>query len=335
MPISSTSALLGTQVFLQSFFYDSSLPSSFVHTNGLQLNFVSSFSKQVEVVYDRQAYQQYVTSPQVGRAVWNAIAVPGFTYVNTIQFTCGRESHWMVIVRHVLTNMEFCLIPGGSFRMGDITGTWGSGELPVHWVHVEPYLLAQTEVTQGQFTAIMGTSPWQNQPDVMTGPNYAASYIDWNDAAAFCAKTGLRLPSEAEWEYACRAGTVTCYHYGENCPPTAALGNYAWYAQNTAVVNQRYAHQVGKKLPNAFGLYDMHGNVAEWCEDSFQYANTFPSYNCAPSDGSAWIGGSGYRVVRGGCWLNNARPCRSPSRGGCPPRLRSSYRGFRPARPLR
>jgi formylglycine-generating enzyme required for sulfatase activity len=212
--------------------------------------------------------------------------------------------------------------------MGDINNTGFSAERPVHWVHLEPFLLSRTEVTQGQFHAVMGTEPWKGEQNVQLGPTYAANWIDWFGASAFCARLGMRLPSQSEWEYACRAGTTTCYHFGENYPPKS-LGGYAWFLDNCRT--QMYPHQVGQKLPNAFGLYDMHGNVWEWCLDEWE-----EHYNQIPTNGTAWdTGVRGARVIRSGQWRDDARNCRSADHDWYHPGYRDARIGFRFARPLR
>ena len=135
----------------------------------------------------------------------------------------------------------------------------------------------------------------------------------------------IRLPSESEWEYACRAGTTTAYSFGDD---ESLLGDYAWYLDNAGKAGERYAHPVGQKLPNAWGLYDMHGNVWEWCEDPWH-----DNYDGAPTDGSVWPTGgrSRDRVLRGGSWGGNARHCRSAPRNGHWSEHRNDPNGFRVA----
>ncbi|MBN2492665.1 MAG: formylglycine-generating enzyme family protein [Planctomycetes bacterium] len=175
---------------------------------------------------------------------------------------------------------------------------------------------------------VLGTEPWKAQPNVQLGPAYPATYVDWFNAAKFCTKLGARLPTQSEWEYACRAGTTTCYHFGENYPP-ANLGNYAWFLDTCQ--GQPYAHQVAQKLPNAFGLYDMHGNVWEWCLDEWE-----EHYNGIPTNGSAWDTGlRAARVIRSGFWYDSARDCRSPDHDWYGPGRYDSRIGFRVARMLR
>ena len=333
LPAPNDTNLVGINLFLQGFFTDTRFPDSLAHTQGLHLDVRQSFPPLITDLYDRVKYQALfkgATATQadgLGRQIWTMNAVKGFTYLKTQQFTCGGQSHWMVIVKHAQTGVEFALIPGGSYRMGDIHNLGESYERPVHWVHLEPFLLARTEVTQGLFTQIMKISPWVSRQYVKIGPNYAASYTNVDEASAFCAKLGCRLPTEAEWEYACRAGTTTAFHYGSNSP--ANLGKYAWYATNTS--NQQYPHQVAQKLPNAFGLFDMHGNVWEWCPDRLHN-----NYGCAPTNGLPWHGGASAKLVdRGGSWYDRGLDCRCAYRGRSVPSLRDRGLGLRPACSLR
>jgi formylglycine-generating enzyme required for sulfatase activity len=149
--------------------------------------------------------------------------------------------------------------------------------------------------------------------------------VNWNESVEFCRRlseqTGLefRLPTEAEWEYAARAGTTTEYSFGDD---EKMLGDYAWFDENSA----NRTHPVGMKLPNRFGLYDMHGNVWEWCEDQWH-----ENYEGAPGDGSAWLSGgdSTSRVVRGGSWDNGSYLCRSATRVRNHPAGRNGNLGLR------
>ncbi len=199
--------------------------------------------------------------------------------------------------------MELVRIPGGTFQMGtDSTDyPWLEHSRPVHSVAISSdFYIGRYEVTQAQWQAVMGSNP-----SYFSGSgDLPVEQVSWNDAVAFCnALSGItgydiRLPSEAEWEYACRAGTTTDYSFGDD---VADLGDYAWYSGNSGDTT----HEVGTKLPNSWGLYDLHGNVWEWCADVWHN-----NYAGAPSDGGAWTTGGDptHRVQRGGSWLNFGNP---------------------------
>ncbi len=164
-------------------------------------------------------------------------------------------------------------IPAGEFQMGspDSDSVAYDNEKPQHLVKItKPFYLSVHEVTQQQYEKVMGVRPWQGKDYVQEGPDYAATHVSWNDAVEFCRKLSeqdgveYRLPTEAQWEYACRAGTTTVYSFGDHA---SKLGQYAWYRKSAWDIGQKYAHRVGQKLPNPWGLYDMYGNVFEWCQD--------------------------------------------------------------------
>lgn len=215
---------------------------------------------------------------------------------------------------------EMVVIPPGGFDMGSNNGD--ADEKPVHRVTIgSAFALGKTEVTQTQWKAIMNTNPSK----VLGCANCPVDNVSWKDAEDFIqklnAKTGkqYRLPSEAEWEYACRAGGQEEY-CGSN-----DIGAVAWYGGNS----DQISHPVATKQANAFGLYDMNGNVWEWVEDSYH-----ASYNGAPADGSAWGGDSALRVLRGGFWGYGPKFTRAAIRGKGEPRLRFFFFGFRLARTL-
>ena len=232
--------------------------------------------------------------------------------------------------------MELIEIPVGKFTMGSPAGEKNRqpDEKQVAVTLTKSFWLGKTEVTQGQWKEVMGTAPWKGKDDVLTDKDCPASYVDWHEATAFCQKlTGLehkagklpagesyRLPTDAEWEYACRAGTTTAYSFGDD---EKQLGNFGWFAGNTA--GEQYAHAVGMKKPNPWGLHDMHGNVWEWCSD--WYGNALPGGTdpVGPGKGS-------FRVFRGGYWGNNPGHCRSANRRSSAPSIRNSSLGFRVAR---
>ncbi|WP_019499176.1 formylglycine-generating enzyme family protein [Pseudanabaena sp. PCC 6802] len=213
--------------------------------------------------------------------------------------------------------LEMVKIPGGTFVMGapPTEDRSSNSEHPQHEVTVRSFFMGKYPVTQAQYQAVMGKNPSHFKEN---GANCPVENVSWNAAKEFCAKlselTGknYRLPSEAEWEYACRAGTTTPFYFGETITPELVNygGNYP-YGEAPKGESRQQTTAVGIFSPNAFGLYDMHGNVWEWCED-----NWHENYQGAPTDGRAWVDRkkSTNHVSRGGSWSNNAYFCRSAYR---------------------
>ncbi len=223
----------------------------------------------------------------------------GFTYLRTTTYACGVVTHTVYEYQHTLTGLEFVLIPGNTFMMGN--------ELPPglysvqHSVALSPYLISKTEVTQAVWQKIMGSNP-----AFFKDPHKPVEQVSWQDCMEFCKKAGLSLPTEAQWECACRAGTKSKYYFGDD---EAQLKEYAWYYGNS----DNQTHPVAQKKSNAYGLYDMHGNVQEWCLDGYAaYPNTVVVDPLAPAKGNL-------RVYRGGSWqdhgsiLDSARRFLAPS----------------------
>jgi len=213
-------------------------------------------------------------------------------------------------------------IPAGSFLMGRYDGEQNSssGEDPQHPVTIsQDFYLGKFEVTKAQWQAVRGSTPWAGMDEVIDDPNSPAVYISWHACQVFVnalnqlGQGTFRLPSEAEWEYACRAGAETPvrFYWGDD-PNYTQINDYAWWDGNAWDANERYAHVVGLKLPNAWGLYDMSGNVWEWCQDYWH-----DSYTEAPANGSVWESPtSSTRVLRGGGLLGYAQSRRSATRYG-------------------
>ena len=210
--------------------------------------------------------------------------------------------------------LDMVEIPGGTFIMGSpkSEAKRGSNEGPQHQVTVPSFYMGKYELTQVQYQAIIGTNPSN-----FKGDNRPVERVSWNNAVEFCKKlsqkTGkkYRLPSEAEWEYACRAGTTTPFYFGESITPDLVNydGNYT-YASAPKGKYRQQTTDVGTFPPNSFGLYDMHGNVWEWCQDDYKN-----DYINAPTDGSALTSPSrSAKRLRGGSWVFNPGICRSAYR---------------------
>ncbi len=212
--------------------------------------------------------------------------------------------------------LDLVAIPGGTFMMGSPEGEGYDDEKPQHRVTVPPFFMGKYPITQAQYKQVMGKNPSHFQ-----GDQRPVETVSWDDAVEFCQRlskqTGkeYRLPTEAEWEYACRAGTTTPFHFGENI--TDKLANYGNNVGETT--------SVGQFPSNVFGLYDMHGNVSEWCED-----NWHNNYQGASNDGTARVSEkSSTKVNRGGSWLYGPGDCRSATRSINARDNRSYAFGFR------
>ena len=229
--------------------------------------------------------------------------------------------------------MKLVLIPKGTFMMGSPDSEEGRQEIETqHEVTIsKDYYLGVTEVTQGQYEKVMGTNPSYFQGNKIEGSssNHPVEQVSWGDAVEFCKKLSdlpeekaagrvYRLPTEAEWEYACRAGSKTAYSFGES---SKSMGDYAWFDGNS----NEQTHPVGQKKANAWGLYDMHGNVWEWCSDCYgDYPKGAVSDPVGQREGL-------FRLNRGGSLLLDAAACRSAIRSWDYPSFRHDNFGFRVA----
>ncbi len=218
--------------------------------------------------------------------------------------------------------IDFVLIKGGCFQMGDAFGDGQADEKPVHKVCVDDFYISKYEVTQGQWQSVMGSNPsfFKN-----CGDKCPVEQVSWNDIQGFLtklnAKTGrtYRLPTEAEWEYAARSGGKKEKYAGTSSD--AELGKYAWYSANAGGI----IHQSGQKQPNGLGLYDMTGNVWEWCQDWYgemYYNQSTPKNPAGPQSGTR-------RVLRGGAWLFEPAGIRAATRYGLLPEAKGDIYGFR------
>jgi formylglycine-generating enzyme required for sulfatase activity len=209
--------------------------------------------------------------------------------------------------------MKLALIPSGKFMMGSLKEEKDrqDDESPQHEVTIsKAFYMGIYDVTQEQYQQIVGKNP-----SAFKGAQNPVECVSWDDAVEFCAalskKAGrpVSLPTEAQWEYACRAGSKTRFSYGDD-NDYAGLGDFAWYAKNSGDTT----HPVGQKKPNAWGLYDIHGNVWQWCADWYadSYAHATKADPTGPASGTL-------RVMRGGSWAGNPWHCRSAYRLGATP----------------
>ena len=236
-------------------------------------------------------------------------------------------------IKDTSSNIEMLLVPAGTFMMGCSASTQdgcGSDESPTHQVTLSAFYMCRYEVTQAQWTAKMGSNPSQFQgasyPDAASCPVEGVSWSMIASPGGFMSVTGLRLPTEAEWEYAYRAGTTTAFHSYPAAPngfnEGTFLGNIAWYNNNAG----GQTHAVGGKLANGLGLHDMPGNVWEWCQDTYgPYSSGSVTNPTGPTTGS-------FRLLRGGYWGDNASYyCRASVRYPTPDYVNHGV-GFRVAR---
>jgi formylglycine-generating enzyme required for sulfatase activity len=223
--------------------------------------------------------------------------------------------------------MKLVWCPGGEFTMGkpESEGDQGDAERFVDVTLANGFWMGKYEVTQSEWKQVLATEAWKDKDLTMRGADFPATFVDWDDVNAFCRKLTAReraakrlpagweykLPNEVQWERACRAGTKTDFSFGD---AASNLGEYAWFSKNAWNTDEPYAHRVGQKRPNPWGLHDMHGNVLEWCQKS------------SPAKIWGFMG-----TFRGGCWLSTASYCESSGRVwyGWPDR--NAYTGFRVA----
>ncbi|MDY6990988.1 MAG: formylglycine-generating enzyme family protein [Cyanobacteriota bacterium] len=263
------------------------------------------------------------------KKIWSEISLDVFNFylekldvitVNIKGEEINRHSYKAVFFTEDLGNgvmLEMVAIPGGTFMMGSTENeaARSDDESPQHEVTLQPFYMSKYPITQNQYQAIMGENPSH-----FKGGNRPVECVSWCNATKFCQKLSqktwktYRLPSESQWEYACRAGTTTPFYFGETI--TSELGNYNGKYIYGKAPQGKYREEttdVGSFPLNAFGLYDMHGNVWEWCADDWH-----KNYQGAPTDGSAWLELSDEKnstiVLRGGSWIDFPFYCRSAFR---------------------
>ena len=280
-------------------------------------------------------YKEIVSSPygkDLKDAAWKSLVTKYLEDTGDLEIGDTAELRFKIACSSLepFTNsigMKFVYVSPGTFIMGSPTDEPGrdSDERQHRVTLSKDFYIQITEVTQRQWQAIMGHNPSHFKN---CGNNCPVETVSWNDCQEFIRRLNqkekankYRLSTEAEWEYACRAGSTTPFYYGID---QSMLSNHAWYGD----VSRKGTRPVGQKKPNAWGLYDMHGNVWEWCQDWYgEYPTGYVIDPKRPSSGSS-------RVLRGGGWSNNARYCRSANRGRDNPDNRNYFYGFRLARDL-
>ena len=236
--------------------------------------------------------------------------------------------------------LDMVLIPAGTFMMGSAADEKEAypDEYPEHEVVVPEFFMGRTPVTQIQWRVVAGYEPVDHQlepaPSYFKGGDRPVEQVNWDDAQEFCKRltnrTGhlYRLPSEAEWEYACRAGTTTPFHFGHHISTELANYDGSEYWESPAGESKGETTNVWDYPPNPWGLQDMTGNVWEWCEDDWH-----GDYKVTPIDGSAWIvneqTSERRKLIRGGSWFRHPKMCRSAFRAYDPPKDHFNYLGFR------
>ena len=216
--------------------------------------------------------------------------------------------------------LTLLFVPPGRFQMGSADDE--VDRFPDELAHpvtiTRGFYLTETEITQAQWYAVMG-----NEPGYLSGADRPVEHVSYEASTVFCRKLSqasgrtFRLPTEAEWEYACRAGTTTAFSFGDD---PAALGEHAWYQDNALPIK---THDVGLRKPNAWGFHDMHGNVREWCSD------IYAPYPDRPARDPRGPDGEGERVIRGGSWGYLPSLCRSAQRQHGPEDMSDEYVGLR------
>jgi formylglycine-generating enzyme required for sulfatase activity len=261
----------------------------------------------------------------LARVHWSDIA---FWYEFHSRFErLGPNEQGCTEYRHRQTGIVLVSVPGGTCSMGSPpteAGGW-SNERPRHPVTLRTFLIAKFELRQSAWEAVMGSNPSQR-----TGDDLPVERVSWHDCREFNKMTGLSLPTEAQWEMACRGGTDTPFAFGETITSEQANLNGTFpYGGAAPGVYRRATVPVDSFAPNGFGLHNMHGNVAEWCADV--YDEDFYGKPESRANNPLCAAGSGNRVVRGGGWFDRPRYCRSASRSWQDPAQRGGNLGFRPA----
>jgi len=277
-----------------------------------------------------------------GSCFYSHIPISGFTYIDH-----NLQGH--AEYEHRGTGVVFVYLPAGAGRVGSHRDECerNDDEGPAHAVHLSPFLIAKYEISQREWRDVMLENPsyfrvgGEGEGFIGDELSTAQAYLElpvenvsWDECTEYCSRTGLELPTEAQWEFACRAGTVTAFTFGDTI--SADQANF-W--ASTGYCNGETGMELGRTAlidaytPNAFGLHNMHGNVWEWCRD--EYSETaYPTLEGGAVDPLV-ENGSGQRILRGGGWFGLPRYCRSSNRSSLDPAVKSLQIGFRPVLTLK
>ncbi len=275
--------------------------------------------------------------PKAPAAADSKSKTPSWAKVSKAQIAEAKKLGVPVAFENAV-GMKFVLVPSGEFLMGSPDSEVGRYDVegPQHKVTIATaFYVAIHQTTQGQWKAVMGTKPWTGKSGAKDDPANVVNWVNWNDATSFCAalakkyKRGYSLLTEAQWEYSCRAGSTTRYHYGDDLK-LEKLGDYGWWGKvGWWDRKDKFLRPPGLKKPNAWGLYDVIGGVWEMCMDIMH-----KNYEGAPTDGSAWMTGAPKdgepgHPLRGGGSHSDHRRVRSASRHSYRQSHKSHYVGFR------
>lgn len=294
----------------------------------------------------KRNYCSFIRCPPCFRWVVSLVVIT-VVFLGTVHSSSSQEQA-QDVARTVELEPKMVVVPGGSFIMGDLSGAGNDTERPSHMVNIRVFKLGKYEVTHAQWDACVtdgGCGGWWRSDAGWGRANRPIFNVSWKDAQGFInwlnAKTGgqYRLPTEAEWEYAARAGSAAEYHFGDDEAKLCLYANHAdldtnypWRNTSCSDGEDKKTAEVGQYKPNAYGLHDMYGNVQEWTEDCWH-----ENYTGAPSDGNAWTDEieCKQRVVRGGAWHGHPPALRAAARKPLPHRLRiNGGVGFRLAHDL-
>ncbi len=294
-------------------------------------------TQRLELVVERAGYRRYAEAISGANMEAHTVKLKR-DYKKVLEDDRERERERNISDEDLKLKLVWC--PPGKFVSGASEGQ----QEPRPGIRNEVILargfwIGETEVTQKQWKGVVGTTPWRGRKDAKDGDSYPVSWVDYEDAINFCTKLTIRerrakrlkadeeyrLPTEAEWEYAARGGRSTEFSFGDDA---AAIGEYAWYRKNTVGVGEPFAHHVRQKKPNPWGLYDVHGNVDEWCRGRDDNGRIVSLQGKAPQVPESGID----RVYRGGSWYEDASACRTGSRAWGEPDFRWGALGFRVAR---